>query len=217
MSPKPRLSPADIVILVAGALLLIGSFLAFYTVPGYTVGTVRVGSQSVSAWSRGLFGIATVAVVCGVAMAAQIALSTWATGVNLPQKPFGMRWDQVHLALGFQTAIDDARVPRAEPRGSRPRHRLLGDARVGARAVRRRDHARRTAVPTSARRSRVLRAYSPATTSAMSSPAAVGLVATRTPASSSTAIFACAVPFEPEMIAPAWPIFLPGGAVTPAM
>jgi len=106
LSPsRPRLSPADIVTLVAGALLLIGSFLAFYTVPGYTVGTIRVGSQSVSAWSRGLFGIATVAVVCGVAMAAQISLSTWATGVHLPPKPFGMRWDQVHLALGFQTAI----------------------------------------------------------------------------------------------------------------
>ena len=29
-------------------------------------------------------------------------------------------------------------------------------------------------------------------------------------------IFALAVAFEPEMIAPAWPIFLPGGAVTPA-
>ena len=30
-------------------------------------------------------------------------------------------------------------------------------------------------------------------------------------------ILAWAVPCEPEMIAPAWPIFLPGGAVTPAM
>ena len=29
--------------------------------------------------------------------------------------------------------------------------------------------------------------------------------------------FACAVPEVPEMIAPAWPIVLPGGAVKPAM
>jgi hypothetical protein len=102
---RAKLSAPDVVILIAGALLLIGSFLAFYTLPGYSVGTVKVGSQSANAWSRGLFGIATVAVVCGVAMAAQIALSLWATGVNLPPRPFGMRWDQVHLALGFQTAI----------------------------------------------------------------------------------------------------------------
>ncbi len=61
------------------------------------------------------------------------------------------------------------------------------------------------------------RLYSPRTTSAISSPAAVGFVATRTPAASSASIFACAVPFEPETIAPACPIFLPGGAVTPAM
>jgi hypothetical protein len=102
---RPRLAPADIVTLVGGALMLIGSFLAFYTLPGFTVGTVKVGSQSFSAWSRGNFGIVTVVVICGVAMAGQVALSTWATGVNLPPRPLGMRWDQVHLALGFQTAI----------------------------------------------------------------------------------------------------------------
>ena len=51
----------------------------------------------------------------------------------------------------------------------------------------------------------------------MSSPISVGLRPTRTPAASSASILACAVPFDPEMIAPAWPIFLPGGAVTPAM
>jgi hypothetical protein len=103
--PRAKLSAADVVILVGGALMLIGSFLAFYKLPGFTVGTVQVGSQSFSAWSRGNFGIVTVIVLCGVAMAGQVALSTWATGVNLPARPFGMRWDQVHLALGFQTAI----------------------------------------------------------------------------------------------------------------
>ena len=35
--------------------------------------------------------------------------------------------------------------------------------------------------------------------------------------SASASIFAWAVPFEPEMMAPAWPILRPGGAVTPAM
>jgi hypothetical protein len=45
----------------------------------------------------------------------------------------------------------------------------------------------------------------------------VGVVPTRTPQASSVSFFACAVPDEPEMIAPAWPIVLPGGAVKPAM
>jgi hypothetical protein len=102
---RAKLSPADIAILIGGALMLTGSFLAFYKVPGYAVGTYKVHGQSFSAWSRGNFGIVTVVVVCGVAMAGQVAVSTWAGGVNLPPRPFGMRWDQVHLALGFQTAI----------------------------------------------------------------------------------------------------------------
>lgn len=38
-----------------------------------------------------------------------------------------------------------------------------------------------------------------------------------TPASCSAANFSSAVPLPPEMIAPAWPIRLPAGAVTPAM
>ena len=44
-----------------------------------------------------------------------------------------------------------------------------------------------------------------------------GLSATTTPAASRAAILSVAVPLPPEMIAPAWPIRLPGGAVRPAM
>jgi len=40
---------------------------------------------------------------------------------------------------------------------------------------------------------------------------------TRTPWASSAAALAAAVPWDPETIAPAWPIVLPGGAVKPAM
>lgn len=58
--------------------------------------------------------------------------------------------------------------------------------------------------------------YRLATISAMRSPASVGLRPTFTPASSSASIFAAAVPLPPDTMAPAWPIFLPGGAVTPA-
>src|SRR5438045_5356064 len=44
-----------------------------------------------------------------------------------------------------------------------------------------------------------------------------GRLATPTPAASNAAIFSAAVPDEPEIIAPAWPIRRPGGAVCPAM
>ena len=65
-------------------------------------------------------------------------------------------------------------------------------------------------------RERRARQSSRATTAAIISPASVGFCATCTPASRKASIFAAAVPLPPDTIAPAWPIFLPGGAVTPA-
>lgn len=63
----------------------------------------------------------------------------------------------------------------------------------------------------------VARGYRDAMISAMSSPASVGLSPTFAPASRKASILASAVPLPPETIAPACPIFFPGGAVTPAM
>ena len=62
-------------------------------------------------------------------------------------------------------------------------------------------------------RAYALAASSPAAISATS----VGVRPTLTPRASSASAFAAAVPLEPETIAPAWPIVLPGGAVNPAM
>ena len=45
----------------------------------------------------------------------------------------------------------------------------------------------------------------------------VGVRPTRTPLASSASALALAVPCEPDTIAPAWPMVLPGGAVKPAM
>src|SRR5437762_44573 len=50
-----------------------------------------------------------------------------------------------------------------------------------------------------------------------SAGSSVGDPATRMPAASSAATLDAAVPDPPEMIAPAWPIRLPSGAVRPAM
>ena len=43
-----------------------------------------------------------------------------------------------------------------------------------------------------------------------------GVLPTFTPTASRASFFACAVPEEPDTIAPAWPIVLPSGAVKPA-
>jgi len=43
-----------------------------------------------------------------------------------------------------------------------------------------------------------------------------GVLPTLTPAASRASFFACAVPAEPETMAPAWPMVLPSGAVKPA-
>jgi len=92
---QTKLSPANIVILAGGAVMLVGSFLDFYTFAG----------QSVNAWSSGLFGIATVIVLCGTVMGVQVAVAAFAPNVKLPEALLGLTWDQVHLALGFQAAL----------------------------------------------------------------------------------------------------------------
>src|SRR5690606_33795691 len=48
-------------------------------------------------------------------------------------------------------------------------------------------------------------------------PSTAGLGATVMPADSMARILSSAEPWPPEMIAPAWPMRLPGGAVRPAM
>jgi hypothetical protein len=44
-------------------------------------------------------------VLFGVAMAAQVALTTFATNVKVPEKIAGFDWNQIHLVLGAQSAI----------------------------------------------------------------------------------------------------------------
>ena len=54
-------------------------------------------------------------------------------------------------------------------------------------------------------------------TSTIACPISAGDSTTRIPAAFKADIFSAAVPLPPEMIAPAWPIRRPGGAVWPAM
>src|SRR5438309_3971510 len=56
----------------------------------------------------------------------------------------------------------------------------------------------------------------PFRTACMVTPSSAGLGASVTPARRNASIFSAAVPFPPAMIAPAWPIRFPFGAVCPA-
>jgi hypothetical protein len=102
---KIKLSPANIVILAAGVVILIGSFLDFYKAKSVSIGgfTVHVSGGG-SAWSSGAFLIATLPAILGIVMAVHVALTTFAD-VGLPDRVLGLTWNQIHVALGFQAAI----------------------------------------------------------------------------------------------------------------
>jgi hypothetical protein len=111
-----KLSPANLVILIAGVVIFIGSFLAFYKSSGGGLSSAELQqlrdlgvkipntSSSVSAWDRGLFLFTALPALLGLIMAAQVALTAFAN-VNLPDRVLGLTWNQVHLALGFQAAL----------------------------------------------------------------------------------------------------------------
>lgn len=105
---KLKLSTANIVILVAGVVMLIASFLAFnkISIPSFSSSGVKFGgSVSFTAWSRGHFLIATIPALIGIVMAAHVAVAGFAPQLKLPERILGFTWTQIHLILGFQATI----------------------------------------------------------------------------------------------------------------
>jgi hypothetical protein len=106
---KLKLSTANLIIVIGGAVMLIASFLDFYKSKGsITVGgvTFRVAtSGGGNAWSSHAFLIATIPALIGIVMAAQVAITAFASGVKLPEHVLGLTWNQIHLVLGFQATI----------------------------------------------------------------------------------------------------------------
>ena len=90
MPDRQQPTPGEIVIMAAGAVMLVFSFLHF--------------AGDTSAWGTGLFPIATLMPLYGVIMALQIALTKFA-GVSMPDRVIGFSWEQVHLALGAMAAL----------------------------------------------------------------------------------------------------------------
>jgi hypothetical protein len=122
-----KVSPAAIVIVAAGAVALIASFLAFYKysyggapaalsqaeinaarAAGITLpGSLGGGSTSYSAWSNNgflLFPLAILPALFGVIMALQVGLTNFAN-VKLPDRVLGFDWTQIHLLLAIQSAL----------------------------------------------------------------------------------------------------------------
>ena len=83
-----KLTVPQIIILAAGAVMLLGSFLDFI--------------NDENAWSIG--AIALLALLCGVAMAAVVALVAFAN-VRLPAEILGFTWKQIHLVLAMYAAL----------------------------------------------------------------------------------------------------------------
>lgn len=83
-------TPGEIVIMVAGGLMLVFSFLHF--------------AGNTSAWGTGLFPIAALLPVYGLVMALQIALTKFAS-VNLPGSVLGFTWEQLLLAVGAMAGL----------------------------------------------------------------------------------------------------------------
>jgi len=96
---KLKISTANLVILVAGVVMLIASFLAFRTV------SLPSFSRSWNAWSNGYFIISTIPALLGVLMAAHVALETYAPQVSLPDRVLGLTWTQVHFVLACQATV----------------------------------------------------------------------------------------------------------------
>ena len=83
MDKKPP-TPGEIVIMAAGAVMLVASFLHF--------------AGDTSSWGSGAFPIVTLIAIYGIVMGAQVALTKF-TSVHLSDRVAGFTWEQVHLLL----------------------------------------------------------------------------------------------------------------------
>ena len=96
---RRKLTPADIIIVAAGAIMLIGSFLTFYKSEANGVSVAEA-----NAWDQGLFLVATLPALLGVLMALQIVLQVFGN-ITMPNRMLGLTWDQFHVVVAFQAAL----------------------------------------------------------------------------------------------------------------
>ncbi|HEX2274803.1 MAG TPA: hypothetical protein VHG90_13090 [Acidimicrobiales bacterium] len=93
-SVKRKLTTGEIVILAGGAVALVASFLPWYEADG----------DGYSAWSSGLFPLATLVPILGTVMAVQILVDKL-SGANMPRRLSDFTWEQIHLVAALVTAV----------------------------------------------------------------------------------------------------------------
>ncbi|MGI9033676.1 MAG: hypothetical protein ACR2HY_08355 [Acidimicrobiales bacterium] len=91
---RGKLTTAEIVIVAAGAVALLFSFFPWYT----------YGSSHRSAWSSGLFPLATLVPILGVVMLVQVLVDKFSV-VRLPSRVGDFTWEQIHLVAAIGAAV----------------------------------------------------------------------------------------------------------------
>lgn len=90
----PKLTPGEFVIMTAGVLILIFSFLPWYHLDASNAQT------DVTAWGHGLFPVAALVPVAGIVMALQVALDRVGR-VSMSRRVSDFTWEQIHLVLAL--------------------------------------------------------------------------------------------------------------------
>src|SRR5256885_8368857 len=90
MPERQQPTPGEIVIMAAGAIMLVFSFFHF--------------ADNTSAWGKYFFPVATLLPLYGTVMALHVALTKFAN-VQLPTRVSGFTWEQIHLALGIMAGL----------------------------------------------------------------------------------------------------------------
>lgn len=82
-------APSDWVLIGAGVVLLVGSFLPTYS----------EGDESLKAWDSPFFPLYLIPVLFGVIVAVHVAVTAF-SGAKVPGRVLGIDWDRIYLALG---------------------------------------------------------------------------------------------------------------------
>jgi hypothetical protein len=99
---KEHLSSGNLVIVGAGAVMILGSFLPFWKI---NVPAELGADVSYTAWSRvNFFPVTIIPVLCAAVMIAGVALRA-VLHLARPNRLFGFTWDQVYFACAAQAAF----------------------------------------------------------------------------------------------------------------
>lgn len=82
-------TPGDWVLIAAGVVLVVGSFLPAYSEDG----------DSLKSWDSPFFPLYLIPVLFGVIVAIHVAVTTF-SGARVPGRVLGVDWGRIHLALG---------------------------------------------------------------------------------------------------------------------